>query len=133
MKKLLLSVVDGALIDRAEGRLICYPQALKSKSFTVPEGVKTISGYAFEKCNIKEIILPEGVEKIEDYAFIDCDKTDLFVLPESLKAIDRYAIYSSGQYWNISPNKNRKIIVVRDSYAADALMEAYRGILRYAN
>ncbi|MBO5502621.1 MAG: leucine-rich repeat domain-containing protein, partial [Clostridia bacterium] len=42
-----LKVVDGALIDYAQQRIICYPSALEAASFTVPDGIASIGEDAF--------------------------------------------------------------------------------------
>lgn len=109
-----LAVIDGALYDRNELRLICYPPALKQESLVVPNGIQIISedalynasfssitlpdtvtsigNGAFMWCGqLKEVNIPQGVTKIEGYAFFGCESLPSITIPDSVTSIGYYA------------------------------------------
>ena len=55
--------------DRTEFILYKYPWGKTAASYTVPDGVTTISGQSMMTTNLKEIIVPESVKRIRYYAF----------------------------------------------------------------
>ena len=62
--------VDGVLYSADKAALVSYPQARAGDSYTVPDGVKEIGGWAFYAAkNLSQIILPEGLTGIGDSAF----------------------------------------------------------------
>lgn len=61
--------------------------------FIVPEGIKTISGGAFNGCYlITSIILPQSLLKIEEYAFACCLSLQSLIINSHVKFIGRCAI-----------------------------------------
>ena len=61
-------------------------------SLILPEGIKHINEYAFERCfNISEVVIPEGVESIGEGAFNQCNRIGNVVLPASLKSVGKDA------------------------------------------
>jgi hypothetical protein len=86
-------VINDILVDGtpATGRLV------------LPEGIKHINEYAFERCfNIEEVVIPEGVESIGEGAFNMCNRIGNVVLPASLRSVGKNAFrrdsYSYGRY-----------------------------------
>jgi hypothetical protein len=70
------SDIGGVLFDISKQRLIYYPLNHAS-SYTVPEGVKEISFWAFRNCyNLTKIEMPASVIKINDNAFIGCKRLE---------------------------------------------------------
>ena len=65
------SSVDGVLFDKRQTTLIQFPGG-RTGSYTIPNGVKTIAGGAFQSCNLTNIIIPKSVTKIGDQAFYLC-------------------------------------------------------------
>lgn len=67
------SSINGALYDKAGTTLILCPQGKVSRAeypFSIPDGVTTISGYAFNGCTLlKNIYIPASVTSIEQNAF----------------------------------------------------------------
>ena len=62
-----------ALFDKAMTTLLKYPSGKKEKTYTVPNGVKTIGWDAFGyNLFVREIRLPDSVTLIDDYAFAAC-------------------------------------------------------------
>lgn len=58
-------VIDGALYNKKEKKLIKFPAGKKDTVYSVKEGTKSIGKYAFYNTrNIKEIIAPESVSAI---------------------------------------------------------------------
>ena len=66
-------VVDGALFDQAEHRLITYSYASEAVEYTVPDGVLVIGDWAFSSCEkLTALTLPEGLTEIRNSAFNAC-------------------------------------------------------------
>ena len=91
-----LAIKNGALISKADQRLIWYPLAAKAKKHTVPKGVRIIDAYAFYGCTqLTEVNIPEGVEEIRQNAFANCSMIRAFTLPASLENINYSAFLES--------------------------------------
>ena len=83
----VLTSKDGVLFSKDLSILIMYPEG-KTGEYIIPEGVTTITVYAFEKClNLTSIIIPEGTTSILDYAFHGCSNLTLVNLPKTLESI----------------------------------------------
>lgn len=88
-------------------------------SVTLPEGLRNIGGYAFDRSavqtiklpstletigegvfgyciNLTEIVLPEGLESIGDYAFYKCDSLEKVKLPSTLMELGTCAFQNCG-------------------------------------
>lgn len=75
----------------------CFRSCSKISSLDIPEQVKFISPFAFQKCKqLKTLILHEGIEYIEDSAFAD-SKIEAVEFPASLKRIGMYAFLDTSQ------------------------------------
>lgn len=62
------------------------------KSVELPEGITSISGYAFENCsNLSELIIPENLISIGEYAFSGCTGLVEVSLGKKLQTIGDYA------------------------------------------
>lgn len=65
-----------------------------AKSLVIPQGVTSVSDYAFNSCNsIESIILPNSVISIGKYSFSGCMLTSL-TFPNSIINIDNHAFQS---------------------------------------
>ena len=77
--------IDGVLYDKNKTKLICYPAAKQGDkpdaSFTIPDTVTTIGGFAFTHIqNLKSIIIPNTVTAIEQLAFYSCkNRIDVYI------------------------------------------------------
>ena len=99
--------VDGVLFSKDGKKLIAYPAQKAGASYTVPDGVETILGYAFaDNDNLTELTLPEGVKSIGYCATMDCSRLTSITLPASLRALEHQAI---GYSWDGDTNSNLTI------------------------
>lgn len=104
---------DGVLYDAEMKRLIKYPSAKNGESFSVPDGVTELDGWAFVGASklrsielndvetfgneafynctaLEAITLPANLEKLPDAAFTYCSSLREIVIPESCTAIGTY-------------------------------------------
>ena len=83
---------NGALISRADRRLIYYPIAGGRESYQVPEGIVEIGESAFLNCtDLKEVILPGSTERIGVNAFFACSRLESVEIPDTVSVIDEAA------------------------------------------
>lgn len=91
-----LYTLDGALISRTDGRLVCYPQGLTTADYAVPEGVRTIGAMAFDRdLYLERILLPETLVGIGDRAFDGCEALRTMNLPAGVAVIGEDAMRCS--------------------------------------
>lgn len=82
----------GVLFDKAKTVLIQYPTGNESESYTIPDGVKTIDGYAFHfQGYLTDVTIPESVETIADNAFNNSYTLTSITIPGSVKTIGNNA------------------------------------------
>lgn len=89
--------VDGVLFNYDKTELIAYPGGKEGTSYSIPEGVKTISGGTYGgafagSLNLTEVNIPEGVEVIESNAFSICPKLSELKLPGTVQKLEEKAI-----------------------------------------
>lgn len=96
-------VYENALFDQNKKTLICAFGV--NGTYTIPENVETIGGFAFCGCNrLTNIENLDGVKHIYRYAFFDCNNLTSVVIPSSIEEI-RYNAFSS----SIFNSKSKKI------------------------
>lgn len=79
------SVIDNALFDNMEKKLICYPAGAEEGEYAVPEGTVIIGDQAFYHCeNIYEIMLPDSVTHIGNNAISGCNQILYITIPDSV-------------------------------------------------
>ncbi len=77
--------IDGVLYTKDMTNLIQFPAKKTDTSYSVPEGVKNISKYAFSGCqDIVSIKIPDSVKSIEAFAFEDCSSLTSINIPEGI-------------------------------------------------
>ena len=60
---------NGVLFDKNKTKLIYYPLGKKDKNYIMPNGVKSISDWAFSNAIFTSITMPDSLTEIGDYAF----------------------------------------------------------------
>ncbi len=81
---------NGALYDKSMSKLLAVPPMTVGE-YTVPDGVKTVSRYAFYGCDIGKVNLPVSLETIGLNAFYKNRSLSLVVLPPFVKTIEAEA------------------------------------------
>ncbi len=82
------SSVDGVLYDKKHTKILQYPIAKADTTYTVLDGVTTITENAFLCAQyVEEVVLPDSVTKIEGWAFSTCENLTYITIPKSLKDI----------------------------------------------
>ena len=118
-RNLEYSSVDGVLFNKNKTQLVTHP-AGKGISYSIPNGVTSISSYAFSGCSsLTSVTIPDGVTSIEPYAFQNCSRLASIAIPASVTTIYYGAFYQSNLmvvYYSgtIEQWKNIKIDSVRD-------------------
>lgn len=91
-------VKDGTLLSADGTVLIAVLPYLKDDGveYVIPEGVTTISGYAFYNLDFAKVTMPDSVTTIGEYAFYANISTQ-FVFSENLTTIGKSAFYMCRQ------------------------------------
>ncbi len=64
-------------------------------SITIPDSVTSIGKYAFYNCNaLASIAIPDSVTSIGEYAFCNCNALASIAIPDSVTSISGYAFFS---------------------------------------
>ncbi|RZJ52152.1 MAG: DUF11 domain-containing protein [Flavobacterium sp.] len=84
------STVNGVLYDKNVKSLLAFPSG-KLGSFSVPDGVTTISAAVFAYSKLTDIELPNSVSTIESNAFRYCTSLASITIPASVTNIGSYA------------------------------------------
>lgn len=108
------AAVNGVLYNKAKTKIIQCPPKLTG-SYTIPNTVTSISGYAFAYCSeLTEISLPSRLTAINDAAFMYCSSLTSVTLPANVQSIGEAAFQGCANLETITFNKNTKSI---DGYA----------------
>lgn len=67
------------------------------KEVVLPEGLKTISDYAFHQCNLLEkVMIPNSVTTIGEYAFCGCCKLAEITIPSGVTVLENSVFCNTG-------------------------------------
>ena len=84
--------IDGNLYTKDKKTLVQYATGKTDTSFVIPNGVTTISNYAFYSCDsLTSVVIPDSVTTIGNGAFRDCTSLTSVVIPDSVTTIGNYA------------------------------------------
>ncbi len=83
------SSVDGVLFNKDQTTLILYPSDKADASYTIPEGVTSVSKNAFSfNYNITEVIFPNSMTTIDARIFDYCENLKTVEIPASITYIE---------------------------------------------
>ena len=79
--------VDGMLLSADGKTLIKYPSG-RSGVCVIPEGVETISRYAFDNATgLTYVVMPESLRTISDDAFVGCTSLKSVIIPSGVETV----------------------------------------------
>lgn len=83
---------DGVLYDKAMESLICFPQGKEASNVSIPESVKQICGWAFQRNNsLARVEIPSNVTTIGEQAFFNCEKLESVTLSPGITTVEEAA------------------------------------------
>ena len=83
-----LAVVDGALINRPDMRLVCVLRALTAETYAIPREIRIIGDRVFSNCGgLASVTIPDGVTAVGARAFDCCYGLTSVTVPDSVTAI----------------------------------------------
>lgn len=86
------SITNSVLFRKADKCLICYPDGIKSETYTIPQGTTSIGARAFEgRRGLKRVTIPHSVTSIGDYAFFNRSTMGSITIPDSVTSIGDFA------------------------------------------
>jgi len=105
------SSVKGVLLDKSKRKLLCYPQAKKSKKYAVPKNVTTIKEYAFvDNRYLQKVTMGKKVKEIEKMAFLRAKALRQAALCPKIEKIGNGAFSDCVKMQKISiPSKVKKL------------------------
>jgi hypothetical protein len=103
--------VDGELFDKNGTAFIQYPDGVGG-SYTIPNGVTSISANAFSGSVLTNVTIPISVTNIGDAAFSDCSGLTNIVIPSSITSIGELVFSGSALKCVTIPNS---ITNIRDT------------------
>lgn len=81
--------VDGVMMNKDGTTLIRYPEGKTATSYTIPDGVTTIGGDAFNNnTHLITVTIPEDVTTINSAAFYYCTSLASVTIPETITTIN---------------------------------------------
>lgn len=81
----VFSAKDGVLFNKSGTKLLAYPEGNARTSYTIPEGVTSIDGWAFQANNILEQVqFSDTVQSIGEHAFYQCNKLTDVTIPDTV-------------------------------------------------
>ena len=88
---------NGVLFNKGKIELICYPVGKTETTYSIPNSVTSIGGYAFCGCSgLTEVTIPNSVTSIGDGAFLECSGLMAVTIPNSVISIGDWAFDNCG-------------------------------------
>lgn len=95
--------VDGVIFSKDMTTLVHYPQSKAATSYSVPQGVTKIGGYAFKYAQkLESISFAQGVTTFGGYAFYSCSQLTRFDIPDGVTHIGERCFRFSGNIITIT-------------------------------
>lgn len=125
---------DGVLFSKDKTVLIRYPIRREIQEYSIPNGVQTISAYAFYHAWLRNVVIPESVRTIGTEAFWNASTLKEVRIPAGVESIGKGAFSScyslasitvddANQYYSIEDsvlyNKNKTVLVKYPEKKAD--------------
>ena len=83
--------IDGNLYNKDGKILIRYAPGKTDTTFSIPDGVTSISDYAFDECtSLTSVTIPDSFTSISNYAFYGCTNLASVTIPDSITSISDY-------------------------------------------
>ena len=80
--------IDGVLFNKDITTILSYPAASPRESYTVPNGVTTMTGHAFiNNQHLKKIVLPLSMETLEVRSFANSKSLEEINIPSKVKIL----------------------------------------------
>ena len=99
--------VNNVLFSYDGKTLVQYPVGSTATSYTIPDGVETISANAFDSSdNLTSVTIPNTVTSIGTCAFLDCTRLTTMSIPSSVTYIGDDAFYSCENLATVTLNSN---------------------------
>jgi len=84
--------IDGILYSKDKKTIITYPIGKNDKTYEIPDGVTTISQYAFAGCwQLIKVSIPNSVTRIGKGSFLGCTNLKSITIPKGVKTIETSA------------------------------------------
>ena len=84
---------ENVLYNKDMSTLLFYSPGKIQTSFTVPNSVKTIGDYSFDRINtLTSVTIPNGVTKLDEGAFRSCTNLAEINFPSTIDTIESYAL-----------------------------------------
>lgn len=116
--------IDGVLYTADHQNLLYFPCATKSKTFHIPENVRTIGTYAFFRCmGLEEVVLPPTLTRIGTAAFNGCHGLKSIEFPQCLESIDDYAFYDCPNLLEIRMLATHPVTIDKNSFSYQTSIE----------
>ena len=120
------SSVDGVLFKNGGEELIKYPAGKTSTSYSIPDGVKSISEFAFSDCtSLESITIPDSVTSIGESAFNSCSSLESITIPYGVTSIGNYVFYDCTSLTGITIPNSVTEIKYGAFYGCSGLKDVY--------
>ncbi len=122
-----LTAVDGVLFSKDKTVLVAYPISKTDKSYTVPEGTKSIADYAILNSSLESITLPSSIESLGKQSVgymrtysspTPVLKEGLVVYNQSSNAVKNYCNENDIAYFTAEPSQNIKTVSLESGKTA---------------